>query len=113
MMAPRPGAGEGDRKRGRGRHVAAILRFAVAAGLLGGVTQCAIGQSGCPCGGDPEAPLTEHDLQYAGRHVLTTGCVCQCGADTPVQGPREGDLCPDDGRECVDAAGRAESFACY
>jgi hypothetical protein len=91
-----------------------IARFGLGALLLvGGASRCAIADAGCPCGSDPEAPLTEHDLDFEGKHRLAVGCVCQCGDDRPVQGSRSGDVCGDEGASCTDAAGRARTYVCY
>ncbi|MEM9072766.1 MAG: hypothetical protein AAGE52_29945 [Myxococcota bacterium] len=66
---------------------------------------------GCPCGSDPSDPLSQHDLSYAGLHVLEAECACRCGGDAPIAYPRDRDCSEYEG-ECVDESGAPAELSC-
>lgn len=73
------------------------------------------GDGMCPCGSDPDAPVSEHDPAYSGMHTVSEECVCQCGEEADLFGtPRRSDgTCSADGEDCETEAGEPASLACY
>ena len=43
----------------------------------------------CGCGASTGAPLSQHDLSFAGDHTVDTQCVCRCGDGTQVAFPAD------------------------
>lgn len=83
--------------------------LALALALLVGA--CALIEGGCPCGSDPSDPLSQHDLSFAGDHIVDATCVCRCGNAEPEAFPKDGD-CSEHEAECEDPSGRSRERVC-
>lgn len=73
---------------------------------------CLASGGSCPCGADSDTPFDQHDLGFAGRHVVENSCVCQCGDATPVARPKQ-DGCTVHEIACEDLEGGSRTFTCY
>ncbi len=71
---------------------------------------CGAGTS-CGCGAPTGAPLSEHNLAFAGDHIVDARCVCRCGNDAPESFPADR-ACSDYETSCVDSAGSRSTFRC-
>lgn len=67
---------------------------------------------GCQCGADPSDSLSEHDLDFAGKHNVDEECACQCGDDRPYGMPSEYD-CSEYEEACLDSQGATHTLSCY
>ncbi len=73
---------------------------------------CALLDSGCPCGSDPSDPLAEHDLAFAGDHVVDDQCVCRCGDREPEAFPKRGS-CEEHETACEEPEGTPRRYTCH
>ncbi len=80
--------------------------------LLVGAAGCGLLEGGCGCGADPSDPLAEHDLSFAGTHVVDDQCVCRCGDDEPEAQPKI-QACKDYEDVCEDRDGRERRSICH
>lgn len=83
----------------------------LAAALVAMVGACGIG-GGCPCGAEPSLPVGQHDLAFAGQHVVYDECICQCGEGEVFGMPRDR-LCREYQGTCEDSDGSLQSLVCY
>lgn len=88
-----------------------LASIAVALGL--GAAACIATDGFCPCGADPNDPLSVHDQLFSGEHLVANECVCQCGEDPVTATAKDDGECPDDGEPCVDELGQEHELDCY
>lgn len=69
------------------------------------------GSSSCGCGSSTDAPLSEHNLAYAGEHTVDTRCVCRCGDGPPFEYPADRP-CDDYETACAGSARSVTHLRC-
>ena len=69
------------------------------------------GGGSCGCGASTDAPLSEHNLAYAGDHVVDAQCVCRCGEAEAFSYPADRP-CDDYETVCAVPSGRVEHLRC-
>ncbi len=65
----------------------------------------------CPCGSDPNDPVSEHDPTFVGKHTVEDECVCYCGDDPPFGLVKDRE-CADYNGSCTDEHGQEQQLSC-
>ena len=85
-----------------------MLTGAACLGLF--VSGCGSGPS-CGCGAPTDAPLSQHNLAYAGDHTVVARCVCRCGSAAPTAFPADRP-CEDYETVCQETSGNRVYLRC-